>query len=92
MKTRAILSVLVMMAAAAACGDKNEGETSGGMDTTATSGSMSTENTTTMPPAAPMATDSMGGMNGMGTDSAMGGTAGAGQTDTLVKVDSTKKM
>ena len=86
MKTRAMLSVLALAALAACGGD--EGETSGGVDTTATAAPVMTDTAATMapPPMAPMGTDSMG----MTGDSAMGGAAA--QTDTLIKTDSTTKM
>ena len=87
MKTRAMLSVLALAALAACGGD--EGETSGGVDTTATAAPVMTDTAATMapPPMAPMGTDSTGMM--MGDSASMG--AGA-QTDTLIKTDSTTKM
>ena len=88
MKTRAMLSVLAL-AALAACGGDDEGQTSGGVDTTATAAPVMTDTAATMaaPPMAPMSGDSMGGMMMDST----GGATGA-QTDTLVKTDSTRKM
>jgi hypothetical protein len=80
---------MLALAALAACGGKdNDGETNGGVDTTATVAPTVTPMDTSMAaPTAPMATDSMGAMG-----DSMGGAAGANTSDTLIKVDSTKKM
>ena len=90
MKTRTMLSVLAL-AALAACGGDDEGQTSGGVDTTGTAAPVTTDTAVMAPPAtAPMGTDTTGmtmDSAGMGT-----GAAGAGQSDTLIKVDSTTKM
>lgn len=81
MKTMAIIPMLAL-AALAACGDKdNDGDANGGVDTTtAVAPTVTPMDTTMAAPTAPMGTDSMGAG------------AGANPSDTLVKVDSTKKM
>ncbi|HEX9937277.1 MAG TPA: hypothetical protein VGB15_09145 [Longimicrobium sp.] len=92
MKTRAMLSVLALAALAACGGGDEEGQTSGGVDTTGTAATMPmADSTATMaPPMAPMTTDTTGMSGGMAPGSP--GTAGAGQSDTLIKTDSTHKM
>jgi hypothetical protein len=91
MKTRAMLSVLALAALAACGGGDEEGQTSGGVDTTGTAAPVVVDTTAPMaPPMAPMTTDTTGMSGGMAPGSP--GTAGAGQTDTLIKVDSTQKM
>ena len=92
-KMSAIVPMLALVALAA-CGDKDGDDTNGGADTTTvvapTVTPMDTTSGMTPPATMPAGTDSMGAM---GSDSmgAMGG-AGANQSDTLIKVDSTKKM
>ncbi|MBV9108598.1 MAG: hypothetical protein JO306_04225 [Gemmatimonadetes bacterium] len=91
MKKLAILPVLALAAlTATACGKKDSDDAAGGADTTAVPATDTTGMApSAMPPAAPMATDSMhGGM----TDSTGGaGAPGTNQQDTLIKVDSLKK-
>ncbi|HET7463703.1 MAG TPA: hypothetical protein VFJ82_20780 [Longimicrobium sp.] len=88
MKMRMMMPVLAVLAITA-CGGRDD-DADGSADTTGTATGtvtpMDTTATMVAPPAAPMAGDSMGAM----TDTT-GGT-GANQQDTLVKVDSTKKM
>lgn len=91
-----MLSVLALAALAACGGGDEEGQTSGGVDTTGTAAPVMTDTTATMaPPMAPMApmgTDTTGMSGGAGMAPGSPGTAGAGQSDTLIKVDSTQKM
>jgi hypothetical protein len=93
MKTRAMLSVLALAALAACGGGDEEGQTSGGVDTTGTAAPVMADTAATMaPPMAPMTTDTTGMSGGAGMAPGSPGTAGAGQSDTLIKVDSTQKM
>lgn len=83
-KMSAIVPMLALVALAA-CGKKDGDDTNGGADTTTVAAPTVTPMDTGMAaPAAPMPAtgDSMGGAGAPGTNT----------SDTLIKVDSTKKM